>query len=115
MGARWLGQFYRICLNIIYTETIGQISRDEFKVYILEKNKAKLIRQNMAARGCVASFPYVPMYTPDRRQSKTLSTIDERGSNIDRKKVFSIAICRSNGDKWQSRHCFYWFLIYVPR
>ena len=35
--------------------------------------------------------------TPDRRQSKTLSTIDERGSKIDRKSIFDChlsPICR---------------------
>ena len=43
--------------------------------------------------------------TPGRRQSKKLSTIDERGSKIDRNS-FSIAICRQCGDKWQSKTLF---------
>ena len=45
------------------------------------------------------------VYTPDRRQSKTLLTIDER----DRKSLeamFSIDICRQLGDKWQSETLF---------
>ena len=40
------------------------------------------------------------MITQDRRQSKTLPTIDELGSKIDT--VFLIAHCRQCGDKWQS-------------
>ena len=40
--------------------------------------------------------------TPDRRQSKTLLTIDERRlKSIET--VISIAICRQPGDKWQSK------------
>ena len=46
--------------------------------------------------------------TPDRRQSKTLLTIEERGSKIARK-VFSISICRPTGDKWQSEALFLTF------
>ena len=38
---------------------------------------------------------------PDRRQAKTLLTIDEQGSKIARNSV-SISICRQSGDKWQS-------------
>ena len=40
--------------------------------------------------------------TPRRRLSKTLSTIDTWGSKLDRN-MFSIAICRQIGDKWQSK------------
>ena len=40
--------------------------------------------------------------TPGRRLSKTLLTIEERGSKLDRT-VFSIAICHQSGDKWQSK------------
>ena len=43
--------------------------------------------------------------TPGRRQSKTLLTIDERGSKSP-ETVFSIAICRQSGDKWQSKTLF---------
>ena len=45
------------------------------------------------------------MITPDRRQSKTLSTIVEHGSKS-LETVFSIAICRQYGDKWQSKTLF---------
>ena len=67
-------------------------------------------------------------FTPDRRQSKTHLTIDERGSKITRNSVFdkqsktlltidergskisrnsvSIAICHQTGDKWQSKTLF---------
>ena len=48
----------------------------------------------------------VPKITPDRRQSKTFSTIDERGSKNAIETVFSIAICRLSGDKWQSKTLF---------
>ena len=40
--------------------------------------------------------------TPGGRQSKTLLTIDERGSKSI-ETVFSIAICHQSGDKWQSK------------
>ena len=59
----------------------------------------------------------VPVLTPGRRQSKT--PILSR--NVDQKSIetlFSIAICRPTGDKWQSKtpeHCFYRFLIRVRR
>ena len=43
--------------------------------------------------------------TTDRRQSQTLLTADERGSKSI-KTVFSIAICRQSGDKWQSKTLF---------
>ena len=43
--------------------------------------------------------------TPERRQSKTLLTIDERGSKT-LETVFSIAICRQSGDKLQSKTMF---------
>ena len=43
--------------------------------------------------------------TSGKRQSKTLLTIDERRSNL-LEKVFSIAICRQLGDKWQSKTLF---------
>ena len=46
--------------------------------------------------------------TRDRRQSNTLLPIDERGSKI-AKSVFSIAICRQLGDKWQSKNVFNYF------
>ena len=39
-----------------------------------------------------------PIPTPDRRQSKMLITIDERGLKSIQT-VFSIAICRHSGDK----------------
>ena len=45
------------------------------------------------------------LYTPDRRISKTLLTID----NADHKSLetlFWIAICRQSGDKWQSKTRF---------
>ena len=38
-------------------------------------------------------------FTPDRRQSNTLFTFDERGSKS-LETVFSIAICRQSGDEW---------------
>ena len=41
----------------------------------------------------------------ERRQSKALLTIDERGSKIART-MFAIAICRKPGDKWQSKTRF---------
>ena len=40
------------------------------------------------------------LFTSDRRQSKTLLTIDERGSKS-LETVFSITICRQYLDKWQ--------------
>ena len=43
--------------------------------------------------------------TPGRRQSKTLSTIDERGSKIDRNSVFDCHLSPT-GDKWQSKTLF---------
>ena len=55
------------------------------------------------------------MSTPGRRQSKTLSTIDERGSKIDRNSVFDCflspvwrqkAIENNTGDKRQSKTLF---------
>ena len=50
--------------------------------------------------------------TPDRRQSKTLIL----STNVDQNWVeteFSIAICRSTGDKWQSKTLFLAILIRV--
>ena len=50
--------------------------------------------------------------TPDRRQSETLII----STNIDQKSLateFSIAICRSTDDKWQSKTLFLW--IFYPR
>ena len=46
-------------------------------------------------------------FTPERRQSKTLVhvAIDEHGSKS-LEIVFSIAICRLSGDKWQSKILF---------
>ena len=41
--------------------------------------------------------------TPDRRQSKTLSTITDQKSL---ETEFSIVICRQSGDKWQSKTLF---------
>ena len=43
--------------------------------------------------------------TPETRQSKTLLTIDERRSKS-LETVFTIAICRKMGDKWQSKTRF---------
>ena len=48
---------------------------------------------------------YVFIYTPGRRRSKTLLTIDERGSKIS-KTLLSIAICRQSCDKWQLKSLF---------
>ena len=45
-------------------------------------------------------------YTPGKRQSKTLLTIDEHGSKIALETVFLIAICGQSGDKWQSKTLF---------
>ena len=42
----------------------------------------------------------------DRRQSKTLWTIDERGSQISRNRSLEIVICRQSGDKRQSKTLF---------
>ena len=52
--------------------------------------------------------------TPDRRQSKTLLTFDECGSKSI-ETVFTIAICRQSGDKWQSKALFLTILICVRR
>ena len=52
--------------------------------------------------------------TPGRRQSKT--PIQSR--NVDQKSIetlFSIAICRPTGDKWQSKTLFLFDFISVPR
>ena len=52
--------------------------------------------------------------TPGRRQWK--APILSR--NVDQKSLetdFLIAICRQCGDKWQSKHCFYRFLIRIRR
>ena len=46
-----------------------------------------------------------PIHTPGRRQSKTpilLRNVDQKSI----KTVFSIAICRPTGDKWQSKTQF---------
>ena len=43
--------------------------------------------------------------TPDRWQSKTLLTMDERRSKITRNSVL-IAICRQPGHKWQVKTLF---------
>ena len=45
------------------------------------------------------------MFTSDRRQSKMLLTIDERGPKS-LETVFSIVIGRQFGDKWQSKTLF---------
>ena len=51
-------------------------------------------------------FKLSPYYhTANRRQSKTILTIDERGSKS-LETLFSIAICRHLGDKWQSKTLF---------
>ena len=50
--------------------------------------------------------------TPDRRQSKTLI----QSTNVDQKSLepwFSIAICRTTGEKWQSQTLF--LAIFDPR
>ena len=41
------------------------------------------------------------LITPGRQLSKTLFIIDESPET-----VFSIAICRQSGDRWQSKNCF---------
>ena len=50
-------------------------------------------------------FMHTRIDTPGRRQAKTLSTIDERGSKSI-ETMFSIAICRQCGVKWQSKTLF---------
>ena len=54
----------------------------------------------------IKCFNYLNLeYTLDRGQSKSLLTIDERGSKS-LETVFLIAICRQLGDKWQSKTLF---------
>ena len=48
--------------------------------------------------------------TPGRRLSKTLLTIDELGSKLDRN-IGLIAICRQSGDKWQSKTVYNEFYL----
>ena len=57
---------------------------------------------------------YGSITIPDMRQSKTLLTIDERGSKL-LETWFSIAICRQSGDKWKSKTLFLTILIRVRR
>ena len=52
--------------------------------------------------------------TLSRRQSKTLSTIDERGSKLDRNSVFDCHLSPHWRQMTIEMHCFYRFLIYVP-
>ena len=59
----------------------------------------------------VVHFYMLATITPDRRQSKTISTIDERGSKIDRNSVFDCHLSRlmaieNTGDKCQSKTLF---------
>ena len=54
------------------------------------------------------------LFTPDRRQSKTLLTIDERRLKS-LEAAFLIAICRLTGDKWQSNAVSTDLFIYVCR
>ena len=51
----------------------------------------------------------ITMITPSKRQLKTLSTIDGRGSKIDRNSVFDchLSPLATNGNQ---NYCFYWFL-----
>ena len=62
---------------------------------------------------CISSYVYtgentnsaILISTLERRQSKPLSTFDERGSKS-LETVFSIVICRQSGDKLQSKTLF---------
>ena len=56
-----------------------------WKVYV---KGAEFVEYKVAEEHTIDFF-----ITPGRRQSKTVSTIDECGSKVDRT-VFSIAICR---------------------
>ena len=49
--------------------------------------------------------PLIPKIAPGRRQSKTLSTIGEHGSKIDRNSVFDCHLSPVS-DKWQSKTLF---------
>ena len=52
--------------------------------------------------------------TLDSRQSRTLLTIDARGSKIVRNSVYN-CLYRQSGDKWQSKTLFLTNFIYVRR
>ena len=54
------------------------------------------------------------LITPGRRQSKTLITINERGSKIATNGVFDCHLSPV-GDKWQSKTVSSDFFIYVRR
>ena len=51
--------------------------------YVNSRNEIALTLQH-----CLIAASYQCFNTPDRRQSKTLLAIDERGSKIDRNSVF---------------------------
>ena len=53
----------------------------------------------------VCCIPENETNKPDRRESKTLLTIGDRGYKS-LETVFSIVICRRSGDKWQSKSLF---------
>ena len=70
-----------------------------YSEYRHEKPVARVCNQTRLKPGCSATDT---IYKSDRRQSKTLlkSTNAEQKST---ETVFSIAICRQSGDKWQSK------------
>ena len=75
----------------------------------LESSKP-FFRHTKYVEDTVLFAPPSLIFTPDRRQSKTLLTIDERGSKIVRKGVFDWHLSpvdrRPFSDKWQLKTLF---------
>ena len=87
--------------KVIYVRCISCSYNYEAKsIRLLDKKANCLYRKSFMQ---VRAFErYIPLttenITPGRRQSKTLSTINERGSKVDSNSVFD-----DLGDKWQSK------------
>ena len=83
-----------------------------FAITAMPGKKRKKLPISLSLPGC--DFAIRPWHniTPARRQSKTLI----QSTNVDQKSiepVFSNAICRATGDKWQSKTLF--LSIFDPR
>ena len=84
------------------TKILARLTRKWKKINIFENITA-------LCSGLLNAYPN-SLNTPDRRQSKTILTIDKRGSKS-LETVFSIAICRQSGDKWQWKTRFSIFYL----
>ena len=78
------------------------------------KTKKKALLENLPyqiwrlckTRSACTNDYHKAFYTASQAAIKNANTIEESRSKINRNSVFSIAICRPTGDKWQSKTLF---------